>query len=185
MVQLRERDLQAAEMLDLACALREITRGRALLFVNDRVDIALACEADGVQLGESGLPVESARRVSHGQLLLGRSVHSVEGAVSAETLGADMVIVGTIFPTASHPDAPTAGVELLAQVSNGVDIPVLAIGGVTATNVAAVMQAGASGAAVIGEIMSSQTPREASKALTHSMRGSWKSRPARTVSHLT
>ena len=185
MVQLRERDLPAAEMLDLACSLREITRGRALLFVNDRVDVALACEADGVQLGESSLPVEAARRVSRGRLLLGRSVHSVEGAVAAETLGADMVIVGAIFPTASHPGTPTAGVGLLAQVSNAVDIPVLAIGGVTSANVASVMRAGASGAAVIGEIMSSQAPREASKALADSMRGSWKSRPVRTVSHLT
>ena len=185
MVQLREKDLPAAAMLDLACALREITRGRALLFVNDRVDVALACEADGVQLGESGLPVESARRASRGRLLLGRSVHSVEGAVAAETLGADMLIVGTIFPTASHPGAPAAGVGLLAQVSIAVDIPLLAIGGVTSANVESVMQAGASGAAVIGEINSSRAPREASKALADSMRGSWKSRPARTVSHLT
>ena len=185
MVQLREKDLPASEMLELACTLREITRGRALLFVNDRVDVALACGADGVQLGESGLPVESARRVSHGGLLVGRSVHSVEGAVAAETLGADMVILGAIFATASHPDASAAGVGLLAQVSNAVDVPVLAIGGVTSASVASVMQAGASGAAVIGEIMSSQAPREASKALADSMRGSWKPRPDRTVSHLT
>ena len=175
MVQLREKDLPAAEMLDLACA---------LLFVNDRVDVALACEADGVQLGESGLPVEAARRVSRGRLLLGRSVHSVEGAVTAETLGADMVIVGTIFPTASHPGVPAGGVRLLGQVSNVVDIPVLAIGGVTSANISSVVEAGASGAAVIGEIMASWTPLEASKALADSMRGSWKSRPARTVSHL-
>ena len=185
MVQLREKDLPASEMLDLACALREITLGRALLFVNDRVDVALACEADGVQLGESGLTVEAARRVSQGRLILGRSVHSVEGAVAAETLGADMLIAGTIFPTTSHTGVPTAGVGLLSQIGNAVDIPVLAIGGVTSANISSVVQAGASGAAVIGEVMSSPDPLESSKALVDSMRGSWISRPVRTVSHLT
>ena len=84
-------------MLTLACRLREVTRGKALLLINDRVDVALACQADGVQLGEHGLPVEAARRASGDGLLLGRSVHSVEGAVAAEAEGVDVLVVGHHF----------------------------------------------------------------------------------------
>ena len=185
MVQLREKDLPAAEMLALACRLREVTRGRALLFINDRVDVALACEADGVQLGEEGLPVEAARRASGGGLLLGRSVHSVEGAVAAEAEDVDMVVVGTIFESESHPGASTAGVGLLRRVSDRVRVPALAIGGVTSANVSSVIAAGASGAAVIGDITASDDPEQAARALVDRMNKMWSARAPRAVSPLT
>ena len=169
MVQLREKDLPAGELLDLACQLRELTRNRALLFVNDRIDVALACEADGVQLGESSMPLKAARRASGGSLLLGRSVHSVEGSVAAEADGADILLVGAIFPTVSHPKANAAGVELLERVSRNVAIPILAIGGVKADNIASVIRAGASGAAVISAICRSQDPAGVSAELIHGM----------------
>ena len=185
MVQLREKDLPAAEMLALACRLRDVTRGRALLFINDRVDVALACEADGVQLGEQGLPVEAARRASGGGLLLGRSVHSVERAAAAEAEGVDMVVVGTIFASASHPRASVGGVELLKRVSDRVRVPALAIGGVTSANVSSVIAAGASGAAVIGDMVASDDPERAARALVDRMNKMWSARPPRTVSPLT
>ena len=185
MVQLRDKDLSAAEMLALAWRLREVTRGRALLFINDRVDIALACEADGVQLGEEGLPVEAARRASGGGLLLGRSVHSVEGAVAAEAEGVDLVVVGTIFQSESHPGASAAGVGLLRRVSDRVGVPALAIGGVTSANVSSVIAAGASGAAVIGDIVASDDPERAARALIDRMNKTWSDRGPRTVSPLT
>ena len=185
MVQLREKDLPAAEMFSMACRLREVTRGRALLFINDRVDVALACEADGVQLGEEGLPVEAARRASGGELLLGRSVHSVERAVAAEAEGADMVVVGTIFGSESHPCASAAGVGLLRRVSDRVGVPVLAIGGVTSANVSSAIAAGASGAAVIGDIVASGDPEQAARAIVDRMNKMWSARATGAVSHLS
>ena len=185
MVQLREKDLPAGEMLTLACRLREVTRGKALLLINDRVDVALACQADGVQLGEHGLPVEAARRASGDGLLLGRSVHSVEGAVAAEAEGVDVLVVGTIFESESHPGASAAGVGLLRRVSDRVRIPALAIGGVTSANVSSVIAAGASGAAVIGDIVASDDPELATRALVDGMNKMWSPSAPRTVSPLT
>ncbi len=176
MVQLREKDMPARELLALAEKLRKVTEGRALLFVNDRLDVALACGADGAQLGEEGLPVEAARRVAGSRLLLGRSVHSAEGASDAEAKGADLLIVGTIFPTGSHPGAEAAGVRLLEQTRERVEVPFLAIGGVNAENVASVIRAGASGAAVITAITKSADPMRASRALMERIEDAWASR---------
>ena len=139
MVQLREKDLPARELLLLTERLRDITAGKALLFVNDRLDVALACDADGVQLGEEGLPLDATRRVSDGKLLLSRSVHSIEGAVEAEKQGANMLIVGTVFPTGSHPGVDAAGVKLIEEVRQHVKVPFLAIGGIKSENVESVI----------------------------------------------
>ena len=162
MVQLREKDLPAAELLGMAVSIRDLTgAANALFLVNDRVDVALAAGADGVQLGEDALPVEAARRIAGDKMLIGRSVHSLQGAVQAQAQGADFLIVGTIFTTQSKPDAPTTGVELLAQVARSVSIPFLAIGGVTSKNVAQVLAQGAAGAAVISAILDSPDARVA------------------------
>ena len=181
LVQLRERDLPAKQLLSLAYLLRDITSGRALLFVNDRIDVALACGADGVQLGEEGLPVDAARRASEGRLLLGRSVHSVEGAEAAEAEGADLLVVGTTFHTDSHSQAPAAGVGLLEQVRSRANIPFLAIGGVNDGNVGSAIEAGASGAAVITAITRSRDPADAARNLVKRMREVWASTAERRV----
>ena len=112
-----------------------MTEGRALLVVNDRVDIALLSGADGVQLGENGLDAASARRLVGPEMLIGRSVHSVEGAAEAEADGADFLVLGTIFETASHPGADTGGLELVRDVTGRVGIPVIGIGGISESNV--------------------------------------------------
>ena len=179
LVQLREKDLPARRLLALARRLRDVTAGRALLFVNDRVDVALACGADGVQLGEEGMPLKAARQVSGGRLLLGRSVHSVEGAMAAEANGADLLVVGTIFPTGSHPGATTAGVDLLKSVAVQVSIPFLAIGGVKANNIESVIEAGASGVAVITAIARSHEPTRVSREMMEAMQTVWATRPER------
>ena len=173
LVQLREKDLPAKQLLILGQRLRNITRGRALLFINDRVDIALACEADGVQLGEEGLPVSAAQRVSGARLLLGRSVHSAADALAADADGADLIVVGTIFSTGSHPGSTPSGVELLTQLNARVGAPYLAIGGVTPENVSSVIDAGASGAAVITAITRSEDPAQASQNLMGKMQEAW------------
>ena len=174
LVQLREKDpdgrsLPAAELLALAGKLRAVTQGRALFLVNDRLDVALACAANGVHLPERGLPVAIARRLAGDAFIIGRSVHSVAEAVRAQEEGADYVQVGTIFASRSHPDQPVAGLGLLEAVVGAVDIPILAVGGVTATNVGEALAAGASGAAVVSDILGAPSPREAARALAQAM----------------
>ena len=181
LVQLREKDLEAKQLFTLARVMRELTRGRALLLINGRLNVALACDADGVQLGEEGLPVDAARRVAGERVLIGRSVHSVEGALEAEAKGADMLVVGTIFPTGSHRESGPADIGLLEQVSGRVHIPFLAIGGVKIDNVESVITAGASGAAVITAITRSQDPAQATRELMERMKEAWASTSRRGV----
>lgn len=169
MVQLRDKDMPSGRLFQLAQDLRQATQGKALLIINDRIDVALAVGADGVQLGEEALPVEAARKLAGSALLIGRSVHSLEGAAAAEQAGASFLVVGTIFPTGSHPGAPPAGLSLLAQVGRAVRIPFLAIGGVEAANVGAVLAQGASGAAVISAILAQPDPETAARALRQAM----------------
>lgn len=170
MVQLRGKDYPAGELLSLALELRDATAGRALLIVNDRVDIAILCEADGVQLGEQALDVHSARRLVGPDMLIGRSVHSAEGAVEAASSGADFLALGTIFETSSHPGARTGGIELVRDATGRVETPVIGIGGISESNVAEVVRAGAAGAAVITAISMAQDPAEAASRLSAAMR---------------
>lgn len=173
LVQLREKDLPGAQLLKLAEGLRKVTEGSALFTVNERVDVAVACGADGVQLGEDGLPVTVARRVAGNGYLIGRSVHSQEGAVAAEAQGADFLVVGTIFPTSSHPGTEPTGPRLLSDIAGTVGVPCIGIGGVTAANVGDVMGAGASGVAVITAVLASHDPGQAAWELKGAMDAAW------------
>ena len=170
LVQLREKDLPAGQLMELARELRSATRGRALLLVNDRVDVALACGADGVQLGEEGLPANAARTLMGPGLLIGRSVHSEAGARQAEADGADFLVVGTIFPSRTHAQGRAVGVGLVGRVREAACVPVLGIGGITAENISQVMEAGAQGAAVISAILRSVDARRAAADLKQAMR---------------
>jgi len=116
--------------------------------VSSRCDVALASGAAGVNLPESDIPVEAARSLM-GERLVGRSVHSIGGALQAESEGADFVIFGPVWASASHPDSPPVGIEALAEVAHALDIPVLAIGGVTEERISACRDAGAAGYAAI------------------------------------
>lgn len=165
MVQLRERDLPGGRLLNWAIRLRQITEGRALLIVNDRVDIALLSGADGVQLGEEGMGIPDVRRIAGNSLLLGRSVHSVKNARIAASDGADFLVVGTIFPTGSHPGGVTAGPELISEIRGSLDIPIIAIGGIDDTNIQQVRAAGATGAAVITAISRRPDPEAAARSI--------------------
>jgi len=177
-VQLREKDLPAGELFSLGMRLREVTRGKALLLINDRVDVAQACGADGVHLPENGLPTSIARWVMGRNALVGCSVHSVEAAAQAERDGADLVQLGTIFVSPSKPDSPPVGPELLREVADVVSVPVLAVGGVTRENAAEVIAAGASGAAVISAICGADDPKAAARALVEAMTEAWSRREA-------
>lgn len=145
----------------LACALWE----RALdvdawLVVNDRVDVACAVPADGAHVGARGLSVADARRLLWKADLLGASVHSVYEARAAQADGADFVLAGTIWPTASHPGRPGAGVGLIREIA-ALGIPTIAIGGVTPARVAEAREAGASGVAVVRGVWNATDPAAA------------------------
>jgi thiamine-phosphate diphosphorylase len=152
-VQLREKDLDAAALYDLTRTLRGFTRGRCPLIVNGRLDVALAANADGVHLPENGLPLSAARPLCPEGFLLGRSVHSVAGAVEAQTNGASYVQLGTIFETASKPGVEPAGLALVHSTAAAVTIPCLAVGGVGIDNARDVIAAGATGIAVVSAIL--------------------------------
>lgn len=164
LVQMREKDLPDAVQLTLAQRLREVTNGKALLFVNDSVSIAEASGADGVQLTENSRSIASAHARMARPLLVGRSVHGVEAAREAAAQGADLLVVGTVYDSPTHPGQPPAGVGLVGWCAKP-GVPVIGIGGVNAQNAGAVMQAGASGVAVISAILGSASPGEAAARL--------------------
>ena len=164
LVQMREKDLPDAVQLALAQRLREVTNGKALLFVNDSVSIAEASGADGVQLTENSRSIASARARMARPLLVGRSVHGVDAAREAAAQGADLLVVGTVYDSPTHPDQPPAGVGLIGWCAQP-GVPVVGIGGITPENAGAVMQAGASGVAVISAILGSADPADAAARL--------------------
>jgi len=164
-VQLREKDLGAADLAALARRLRALTRRHgAMLIVNDRVDVALAVGADAVQRTSTSLPVEDIRAVAGDRLRIGASVHSLAEAVAAEKAGADWIVFGPVFDTPSKRAwGPPQGLEALARVTAAVRVPVLAIGGITPERVRAVRGAGAHGVAVISAILGADEPAAATR----------------------
>ncbi|MDO8670867.1 MAG: thiamine phosphate synthase [Dehalococcoidia bacterium] len=164
-VHLRERELDARELFFLALRLKAAIGNRAALVVNDRLDVALAAGADAVQLGGRSLPVAVARSILGNRLHIGASVHGVAAAVQAEGEGADYLILGTIFPSNSHPDYAASGANLVREVTASVSIPVFAIGGVVAENIAGVLAAGAQGVAVISAILAADDHELAARRL--------------------
>jgi thiamine-phosphate diphosphorylase len=177
MVQLREPGATAGEVLETARALKPVTRGKALLIINDRVDVAVAMEADGVQLPETGMPTRAARAQVGKYAVVGRSVHDADAAAQATRQGAEFVIAGTIYKTASKPDAKPAGVALLKEITADSSLPVVAIGGITADKVGDVIKAGAMGVAVISAIAGADDAKEAAEALSLALKEAWAARP--------
>ena len=166
LLQIREPDLSAAELAalvrDVRTRLAETAMGAAArLVVNERVDVALAAEADGVHLKSDSIPTALVRRFVPAGFLVGRSVHTVDEARAAEADGADYVIFGTVFPSGSKPRGHrTAGLDALAAVAQAVRVPVLAIGGISLNTVAAAAEAGAGGVAAIGLFFDAAGPMD-------------------------
>ena len=151
LIQIRERDLEAAQLADLVAAVVEATRGSSTrVVVNDRLDVALTSGADGVHLRGDSMSPREARAIAPARFLIGRSVHSLEEAKrGAES--ADYLIAGTMFSTASKPSATrTLAPNELREIVTAVGVPVLAIGGITVDRVADLARAGAAGIAAIG-----------------------------------
>ncbi len=154
-VQLREKDLPIRELLELAYRLREVTaQYRALLFINERVDVAMCVEADGVHLGRAGIPVGAARKIVGRRLFIGASTHDPEEARTAEREGADFITFGPVYDTPSKRKyGEPVGIGALHLVSEQVSLPVFGIGGISPGRVKEVMNAGARGIALISGIL--------------------------------
>ena len=154
LLQLRVKAAFAADFLQLARTARTLTRSHGCkLIVNDRVDVALACEADGVHLGQEDLPLRAARKLMAGRII-GISTHDVEQAREAESGGADYIGFGPMFGTTTKATGYSArGLEMLRQVRAAIQIPIVAIGGITEANVAEVWRAGADSAAIISDLL--------------------------------
>ena len=175
-VQLREKDMPAGEFLALAQRLRHITDGKALLLINDRVGVALACNADGVHLAEDAASVTAVREQLGGcDMLVGRSVHSVAGL---DAVGLDYVVAGPMYTTATHPGMEATGAELIAGVASAAGVPVVAIGGITIERVPEAMAAGSGGVGIIREVLGSPAPRQAAQLLRKAMEQAVESSPA-------
>ena len=160
-VHVRGHETAAARLYAIARLMREhATRSGALLFVNDRVDVALAVHADGLQLGRRGIPVPDARTL-FGSGWIGYSAHAPAEAASTVRNGTDYLLLGTIWESASHAGSAAAGTALIEAAAALTDAPLLGIGGVTPERVGALQAAGAYGAAVLGGIWHAAEPARA------------------------
>jgi len=172
-IQFREKDLGTRELLKLAYRMRDLTKKyNARLFINDRVDIALAVGADGVHLAQSSIPVDAVRKAVHAsrithhasRFLIGVSTHSLKEAKEAEKAGADFITLGPIYRTPSKLKyGKPLGIDVLRKVSKEVRLPVFAIGGVKAERINELISAGAYGVAMISEIFKSEDIQKKTK----------------------
>jgi thiamine-phosphate pyrophosphorylase len=167
-VQLREKDLPVRELLSLAQELRGITKEfGAKLFINDRVDVAVAVHADGVHLGVQSMPPLAVRKVMGDEMLIGVSTHNREEAWSAETQCADFITFGPIFRTPSKKVyGEPVGLNALNSLINHISIPIFALGGVKSGNTYDILQQGAYGISMISGILSAPDIRKAAEETT-------------------
>lgn len=169
-LQLREKALSDGELLRRAAALRELTIQRgALLIINDRPDIAVAAHADGVHVGQEDLPVAAVRRVAGGRLLVGVSSHDSNELANCLAQQPDYIAVGPMFASTTKP-RPVAGPEFLRSSRGCCELPLVAIGGITAANAGVVREAGAHLICVCASVISSEDPRRSAAALRAALR---------------
>ena len=156
-IQLRAKTMSPRDFLQLARTARALTQSyRCCFIVNDRIDIALACDADGVHLGQEDLPLPAARKLTGGKLI-GISTHDEAQAKEAERGGADYIGFGPVFGTTTKATGYSSrGVEMLRQIRSAVKLPVVAIGGIKEENVQEVWRAGADSAAIISDILGAE-----------------------------
>lgn len=161
-VQYRNKNAETLQMYQEAVRLSEICRDSGTMFlVNDRIDIALAAEADGVHLGQSDMPCPTARRILGKEKIIGVTVHNLAEALEAESVGADYLGVSPIYQTATKPDAgKPAGIRLIEEIRSEVDIPLVAIGGINHDNASEVVRAGADGLCAISCVVAKENVKE-------------------------
>lgn len=165
-VQIREKTADTLDFYNLALKVKEITTKYNIpLIINDRVDIALAIDADGVHVGQSDLPCDVTRRLIGCDKILGISAATIDEAKKAEIDGADYIGTGAVFPTATKDDAPSVTKEELKEIVDSISIPVVAIGGINLENAHELTDTGIAGLSVVSAIMSSDNPKKSSEKL--------------------
>ena len=165
-VQIREKTAETLDFYELALKVKEITtRYNVPLIINDRVDVALAIDADGVHVGQSDMPCDVTRKLIGKDKILGVSAATIEEAKKAERDGADYIGTGAVFPTATKDDAPSITKEDLKEIVESINIPVVAIGGINLDNASTLIDTGITGLSVVSAIMSSENPKKSSEEL--------------------
>ena len=165
-VQIREKTADTLDFYNLALKVKKITDKYSVpLIINDRVDVALAVDADGVHVGQSDMPCDVTRKLIGPDKILGVSAATIPEAKKAERDGADYIGTGAIFPTATKDDAPKITKKDLTDIVDSINIPVVAIGGINLDNAFELKDTGIKGLSVVSAIMSSQNPKESSEKL--------------------
>jgi len=170
--QLREKDLDGRDLFFLAERCRTLCeKYHAALIINDRIDVALAVDAAGVQLGNLSLPIPTARQLLGPDILIGASTHSLEEARAAEKSGADFVVFGPVYftPSKARYGSPL-GLIALKEIVEKISLPVYAIGGIKAASIFEVRRAGIRGVALISAVMGAQNPKSAAEELVAFLR---------------
>ncbi len=165
-VQIREKTADTLDFYNLALKVKEITeKYNVPLIINDRVDIALAIDADGVHVGQSDMPCDVTRKLIGKDKILGISAATVDEAKKAQNDGADYIGTGAVFPTTTKDDASSVTKEELKEIVKSIEIPVVAIGGINLENASQLKDTGISGLSVVSAIMSSDNPKKSSEEL--------------------
>lgn len=166
LVQLREKNISTMEFYKIAVDIKKVTdKYNVPLIIDDRLDIALAVDAAGIHVGQSDMPCDIARKLVGKDKIVGVSAGSVEEALKAQKDGADYLGVGAVFPTGTKKDATDVSIETLKEIIQKVDIPVVAIGGVSQDNVDKLADTGIDGISVISAILGKKDVRKAAKEL--------------------
>ncbi|MDP6102786.1 MAG: thiamine phosphate synthase [Dehalococcoidia bacterium] len=169
-IQLRDKLHDKGDVLPVARRIRDLCeQHKAILIVNDHADLAVACNAHGLHLGQHDLPIEEARAILRPHQIIGKSNALLKEALESEAQGADYLAVGAIFPTTTKEKTRPAGLETLEQVKAQSSVPVVAIGGIGGDSVARVMQAGADAACVISAVIGGPNPEEAARRFVEAM----------------
>ena len=172
MIQLRHKSASGSQLFSWAVEIRNLCRKyRALFIINDRVDIAMASEADGVHLGQQDIPANVARKLLGKERIIGVSASSLEEALQAEKDGADYIGFGHIYPTVSKEKGfPPLGTEALQNAAASISLPIIAIGGVSLDNAATLISCGATGVAVISAVSRTDDPSRAASELVAALK---------------
>lgn len=165
-VQIREKTADTLDFYNLALKVKKITtKYNVPLIINDRVDVALAIDADGVHVGQSDMPCDVTRKLVGPNKIVGVSAATIDEAKKAEKDGADYIGTGAVFPTSTKDDAPKITKKELKEVVDSINIPVVAIGGITIDNASELIDTGIAGLSVVSAIMSSNDPKKSSEKL--------------------
>jgi len=170
-IQFRQKQGNMREMIGIARDMKSLCKKAGVtLIVNDRIDIAIAAEANGVHLGQDDFPITLARRLLGNDKIIGGSARNLEEALECVNQGADYIGFGPVYSTLSKEDAGTAtGIELLKEISETISIPVIAIGGIGPVNIHEVIRSGAHGIAVISAVCCNPDPEQATRILKEAM----------------